>query len=137
RRTGVYPESLHVDKIYRTRENRQYCNSKDIRMSGPPLGRPSKEDSVKREQFRNDEIDRIPIEGKFGQAKRRYSLKLIMTKLKETSQCAIALVFLVMNLQKRATSFYFLFFLRGVRLFLIQLPTIDRQPFKSKEFFVY
>jgi hypothetical protein len=25
RLTGFYPESVHVDKIYRTRENRAYC----------------------------------------------------------------------------------------------------------------
>ena len=118
RRAGVYPESLHVDQIYRTRENRRYCKSKGIRISGPPLGRPSKDDSLKKAQVRKDEIDRIPIEGKFGQAKRRYSLGLIMTKLKETSQCAIALVFLVMNLQKRATSFYFMFLSRVIRFIM-------------------
>jgi hypothetical protein len=38
--TGHYPESVHVDKIYRTRENRAWCKERGIRMSGPPLGRP-------------------------------------------------------------------------------------------------
>ena len=49
---------------------------------------------------RRDEIDRIPIEGKFGQAKRRFSLSRVMCKLSQTSETAIAVVFLVMNLEK-------------------------------------
>ncbi len=40
RRFGHDPASVHVDKIYRTRENRRYCDSRGIRLSGPPLGRP-------------------------------------------------------------------------------------------------
>ena len=38
--TGYYPESVHADRIYRTRENRAWCHEKGIRISGPPLGRP-------------------------------------------------------------------------------------------------
>ena len=38
--TGYYPESVHADRIYRTRENRAWCKERGIRMSGPPLGRP-------------------------------------------------------------------------------------------------
>ena len=38
--TGHYPESVHVDKIYRTLDNRAWCKKNGIRMSGPPLGRP-------------------------------------------------------------------------------------------------
>ena len=45
-----------------------------------------------------DEKFRNGIEGKFGQAKRRYSLNCIMTKLTETSETSIAITFLVMNL---------------------------------------
>ena len=32
---GVYPESVHVDRIYRTRSNRTFCKEKGIRISGP------------------------------------------------------------------------------------------------------
>lgn len=39
---GYYPESVHVDKIYRTKENRAWCKERGIRMSGPKLGRPPK-----------------------------------------------------------------------------------------------
>lgn len=35
-------KSVHVDKIYRTRKNRAFCQEKGIRISGVPLGRPPK-----------------------------------------------------------------------------------------------
>jgi len=44
--TGYYPESVHVDQIYRTRENRNWCQERGIRMSGPRLGRPKKNISL-------------------------------------------------------------------------------------------
>jgi len=54
--TGYYPESVHVDKIYRTQKNRAWCKERGIRISGPPLGRPpaniSKE---KKKQAAHDE----------------------------------------------------------------------------------
>jgi len=40
-RFRVYPAEVLADKIYRTRENREYCKQRGIRLSGPPLGRPS------------------------------------------------------------------------------------------------
>ena len=97
--TGYYPESVHVDKIYRTQKNRAWCKERGIRISGPPLGRPpiniSKE---KKKQAASDEKIRSSIEGKFGQGKRRFSLNCVMTKLSHTSKTAIAITFLVMNL---------------------------------------
>ena len=102
-RTGHYPESIHADKIYRNRENMRYCKELGIRLSGVALGRPPASAEDRKERLRvqrADEIDRIEIEGKFGVAKRRYSLNRIMTKLRDTSEHAIALVFLAMNLEK-------------------------------------
>jgi len=106
-RTGVYPESVHADKIYRTRENRKYCKERNIRLSGPPLGRPRKilsentpEAKAHKQQIREDENARIPVEGKFGQCKRKYSMNRIMTKLKNTSETTIAMTILVVNLMK-------------------------------------
>jgi IS5 family transposase len=97
--TGYYPESVHVDKIYRTRDNRAWCQERGIRMSGPPLDRPvvniSKET---KKQALDDEKIRNSIEGKFGQGKRGFSLNRIMTKLAHTSETAIAITFLVINL---------------------------------------
>jgi len=103
KRFGFYPVSVHVDKIYRTRENRRYCKKKGIRLSGPPLGRPSEESALLKEQKKlqyQDEIDRIAVEGKFGQGKRRFSLARVMTKLAQTSEVSIVVAFIVMNLEK-------------------------------------
>ena len=97
--TGYYPESVHVDKIYRTRSNRAWCKERGIRMSGPALGRrPTNVSKDKKKQALEDERVRQAIEGKFGQAKRRFNLDQVMTKLDNTSQTTIAITFLVMNL---------------------------------------
>ncbi len=107
KRFGFYPESVHADKIYRNRQNRKYCKKYGIRLSGPPLGRPKKvtpenTEQLKQEkqQHRQDEIDRIAVEGKFGQGKRRFSLSRIMAKLAGTSETVIMVAFMVMNLEK-------------------------------------
>jgi hypothetical protein len=106
-RFGVYPASVHADKIYRTRANRAYCTARGIRLSGPPLGRPPKQTEDNRAELeakkrlaRQDERDRNIVEGKFGQAKRRFGLGRVMTKLAQTSACAIAVTLLVVNLSK-------------------------------------
>ena len=68
-------------------------------MSGPPLGRPPA--NISKEQKKQSLLDervRNSIEGKFGQAKRRFSLNRVMAKLVQTSLTAIAITFLVMNL---------------------------------------
>lgn len=107
RRFGHYPESVHCDRIYRTHDNRKYCKKHGIRVSGPALGRPPKvtaENAAalreKAHQRHEDERARIPIEGKFGQGKRRFSLNRIMAKLAQTSETTIAITFIVMNLEK-------------------------------------
>ena len=108
---GLYPASVHVDQIYRTRANRRYCKEKGIRLSGPPLGKPIREAALRKEQQRRrrqDEIDRIAVEGKFGQGKRRFSLARIMTKLARTSEVAITITFMVMNLEKILSAIVFL-----------------------------
>ena len=132
RRYGFYPESVHADKIYRSRGNRRYCKSKGIRLSGPRLGRPPKVtpenvDRLKAEakQARQDEIDRIPIEGKFGQGKRKYGIGRLMTKLAETSETAISLCFLVMNLERwLAAIFLRLFFKEQIWMFEPKIYTL-------------
>jgi hypothetical protein len=107
KRFGYFPESVHADKIYRNRDNLRYCKKNKIRLSGPRLGRPPKQTEQNKDKIkalkklaRQDEIDRIAIEGKFGQGKRRYGLGRIMTKLDHTSKTAIAMSFLVMNLER-------------------------------------
>lgn len=99
-RYGHYPESVHVDAIYRTRENRRYCSERGIRISGPALGRPklSPTREEKRQAY-DDERDRIEIEGVLGRGKRGFSLARVMAKRADTSETAIAIAFLVMNLE--------------------------------------
>jgi len=91
-RYSRYPDVVCADKIYRTRENLRYCEEYGIRLSGPKLGRPFKESEKnrailreKRRIERQDESTRIAVEGKFGEAKRRYTLDKIGTKLREKS----------------------------------------------------
>ena len=108
--TGLYPESVHVDKIYRTRSNRAFCKERGIRISGPPLGRPPANVSrEKKLQALEDERVRNAIEGKFGISKRRFSLNRVMAKLPNTSQTAIAITFLVMNLSALLRQVFCLF----------------------------
>lgn len=100
-RFGCYPESLHVDQIYRTRANRAWCKKRGIRISGPPLGRRSANRASELiQQQREDKRYRNAIEGKFGQAKRRFSLGRIMAKLSDTAESSIAITFLVINLEQ-------------------------------------
>jgi len=108
-RFGYYPESLHVDQIYRTKANRAYCQERGIRISGSPLGRPKKdknEQAALRKQTLEDNGIRNQIEGKFGQGKRRFSLGLIKSKLAETAETSIAIAFLVMNLEHLLRPFF-------------------------------
>ncbi|MCD6321923.1 MAG: IS5 family transposase [Clostridiales bacterium] len=100
----VYPQAVIADKIYRNRKNIRYCKERGIRLSGPPLGRPSKNKELLRRQYTEEKEDmgiRNAVEGKFGEGKRNYGLGMIHTKLSETSETVIAMQILVMNLSKR------------------------------------
>ena len=102
-RTGHYPARVLADKIYRTRANRKWCTERGIRLAGIPPGRPPADPARYRQQqrdARNDEAERQPIEGVFGRAKRRYGLSRIMAKTAVTAAASIALIFLVMNLER-------------------------------------
>jgi IS5 family transposase len=107
---GYYPESVHADQIYQTRENKKYCKDNDIRMTGKKLGRPAKVTEKNKEKLEQekqqryqDDIDRIIVESKFGVGKRRYGMGLIRSKLKETSETDIYMTALVLNLDKICT----------------------------------
>ena len=74
-----------------------------IRLSGPPLGRRPKDAAIhcsKIKHWREGERIRNAVEGKSGEDKLAYDLDRTRTKLQETSETTISLVFLVMNLQK-------------------------------------
>jgi transposase, IS5 family len=59
----------------------------------------------KKKQAKEDERIRNSIEGKFGQAKRRFGLNRVMAKLNHTSVTAIAITFLVINLSTQMSRF--------------------------------
>ncbi len=104
-RYGVYPEVVLGDPIYGTRDNRRYLKDHGIRFAGKPLGRPKKVTEENQEALRQEHakrreeyLQRIPIEGKFGQGKNGYRLNYIRAKRADTSFAWINSIFLVMNL---------------------------------------
>ena len=120
RRNGHYPASVHADHIYRNRANLSFCKQHGIRLSAPPLGRPSTDETLQaqlKQQAHDDECIRVEVEGKFGQGKRRFGLARVMGKLADTSENMIAITFLVMNLERRLRRLLFLrlFRLLGAR----------------------
>jgi hypothetical protein len=121
-RFGYYPESVHADRIYRSRDNLKYCARHGIRLSGPKLGRPKRMvDPAERKQMREDELERNAVEGKFGQGKRRYGLGLIRAKLAETSGSMIGTAILVMNLEKLLREVFWPLWQRAVFTILYRL----------------
>lgn len=112
KRMGYYPKVVQADQIYRTRENRNFCKQHDIRLSGPALGRPSKDGqtSEQRKVTKQDAGERNAIEGKFGEGKRKYGLGRIRARLAQTSESVITLQLLVMNLERRLRVLFCLIF---------------------------
>ena len=81
-----------------------------VRLTAMPLGRPTKDIALRKKQLKNckaDDIARIPIEGKYGEAKRKFSLGRIMAKLAQKSECVVGIVFIVMNLEKYLRDTFF------------------------------
>jgi hypothetical protein len=99
-RFGHYPASIHADKIYQTRANRAWCKERNIRLSGKPLGRPREMTKEEKTQQRQDEKDRIPIEGKFGNLKRKGTLQRVMAKLAITSRTVVSIGLIALNLDQ-------------------------------------
>jgi IS5 family transposase len=101
-KNGYYPEAVLVDQIYRNHDNRAYCKKNGIRISGPRLGRPKKNEvqGDKRQAYL-DSCERNVVEGEFGTGKRRYGLNRIMAHLKNTSECVIAMLFFIMNMEHK------------------------------------
>jgi len=99
-REGHYPSRILADKIYRNRENLRFCKERGIRLSGPALGRPKKEEVRNRTQDFLDECERVEVERRFSLAKRKCGLGLIMSKLRQTIAHSVAMSILVLNLRK-------------------------------------
>ena len=98
---GYYPQWVSADKIYGTRENRVYMNTRNIRFTGVSLGRRRElTDEVMRvsKEIKKLSRQRSRIEGKFGEGKRKYDLNLVKAKKQDTSESWIKMVVLVMNI---------------------------------------
>ncbi len=120
RKFNCYPAVVLADKIYQTRANKMYCKEHGIRLSGPPLGRrnSNKSDDKLQRQMYKDSCLRNAIEGRNGNAKRRFGLDLIMARLDETAKTEAALVILAMNTSCRLVRWLALFF----RFFFFPAP---------------
>lgn len=100
-RTGHYPARVLVDQIYRTSDNIAFCKKNSIRLSGPKLGRPTKDKEKKEAEKKvadKDNVDRIQIERFFSTAKRRNGMGLIDRKREDTSLMTISLSVMVTNI---------------------------------------
>lgn len=91
-RCGKWPERVLVDRIYRTNENRKWCEERGIKLSGrahaktPPAKAERKEDA-----------DRNEVERFFSRGKRVCGAGLLRLRLEETTLAAVALSVLAAN----------------------------------------
>jgi IS5 family transposase len=120
-RFGYYPEEVIADKIYGSRENRDYLRKRQIAFSGKSLGRPPRltdeEARLARKKLKEHVRLRNQIEGKFGEGKRKYDLDRVMARTMQTSESWIAAVFFVMNLARWLRMSSFLSLLRWLEFF--------------------
>ena len=134
RKFGCYPEAVLADKIYQTRANRAFCKEKGIRLTGPALGRPKagEADRKQKRQMYKDACDRNAVEGRNGNAKRRFGLDLIAAKLDETAKTEAALILTAMNAAHRLARWLLRFFADNPFLQFLQFLWL---PAGNREFF--
>lgn len=128
RKFGCYPSAVLADKIYQTRANKLYCKGRGIRLSGPPLGRRKAilSDAKLERQAYQDSCLRNAIEGRNGNAKRRFGLDRLFSKLDETAKTEAALILLAMNACHRLARWLARFFQN--LLFLFLWPAFSADP---------
>ena len=131
RKFGCYPEAVLADKIYQTRANRAFCKEKGIRLTGPALGRPKagEADRKQKRQMYKDACDRNAVEGRNGNAKRRFGLDLIAAKLDETAKTEAALILTAMNAAHRLARWLLRFFADNPFLQFLWLQAGNREFF--------
>ena len=108
-RFGFWPERVRVDQGYQTEQNRQFCIERNIILCGKPLGRKQKNKTQQNlsDQDIADELrGRIPIEGKFGEAKRNYTLDRLMSHTPATSYTTVYAIFILMDIKKWVRLFF-------------------------------
>ena len=128
RKFGCYPSAVLADRIYQTRRNKMFCAQLGIRLSGPPLGRrkASETDTKIKRQIYRDACERNAIEGRNANAKRRFGLDRLFSKLDETAKTEAALIILAMNASLRLVRWLALFF-RSI-LFLFPYVLFSASP---------
>ena len=107
---GYYPALVLADKIYMTQKNRKYMKTNGIEHSGVPLGRKARQSKHEKQRLRKRNNKRSEMEGKFGQAKLKYGLDELFTRLPDTIMAQINLIFLSINLLKMAKEVFGAFF---------------------------
>ena len=95
-----------ADKIYRNRDNLAFCKEHNIRLSGPAIGRPKKDEQPDRNQNYMDECERVEVERRFSLVKRKCNLGLVTAKLVNTAYHCIAMSVVVLNLRKLMLSLH-------------------------------
>ena len=120
RKFGCYPSAVLADRLYQTRHNKMFCAQLGIRLSGPSLGRrkASQTDSYIKRQIYRDACERNAIEGRNGNAKRRFGLDRLFSKLDETAKSEAALILLALNASLRLARWFALFFRSLLSAFL-------------------
>lgn len=119
RKFGCYPSAVLADRIYQTRANKLDCRELGIRLSGPTLGRRKADQTdakIKRQMYCNS-CERNAVEGRNGNAKRRFELDCLFSKLDETAKTEAALILLAMNACHRLACWLVLFFLKPFSFF--------------------
>ncbi|MCI9299536.1 MAG: transposase [Oscillibacter sp.] len=78
---GRWPERILADKLYRNRQTLSFCKEHGIRLSGPPLGKPPRDQDLscqlKKHEYQ-DSCDRNEVEGVFGTGKTACGLESVL-----------------------------------------------------------
>ncbi|MCC6551366.1 MAG: transposase [Ignavibacteriaceae bacterium] len=114
---GYYPQVVIGDRIFVSRANQLALEKLGIRLSGKSLGRKNhekKEEEIK--QLKEEQKQRVKIEGKFGQGKNGYELNKIRMRKSSTSESMVYMIFFVMNLVRYAKEVLFWPFLQTAKL---------------------
>ena len=117
-RFGYYPGRVLADKIYWTRANRKWLKDRHIEIGGVPMGRKAKRSKYEKEKDRKRNNQRSEVEGKFGEAKSRYGMDQLQTRLPRTTNAEVSLIFLAINLVqllRKVGKEGVLIYLRGIR----------------------
>jgi IS5 family transposase len=120
-----YPQSVSVDKLFGTRENRTYLKELGIRYVGKALGRPKAMEAKQKRALEKQMAQRNLIEGKFGQGKNAYGLQKIKARLKDTSESWIMSIYFIMNLLQLVQDSFFGF----IKKWLCVVPLMIEQYF--------